>query len=233
MKERRNINRRELIDEYFPFITRIVQRMGRSLPPGLEIDDLLNSAVIGLLIAAEKYDPTRNNKFTTYATFRIKGEIIQAFRDNDMLTRKSRLLLTDFERTKRELEKKTDHVNNEIVMDEMNLNTQNRLTLRNLLNVRNVEINENDHFDYEQVDKFIDKLNTHKLINERLTKALYTLNEKERKVVIDYYFGEEKTFKQIGKDLNLTESRISQIHQSVLKKLRIRLLKIQTTERSE
>ena len=71
--------RNQIINEYLPYVKRIVNRIAVHLPATIEVDDLINVGIIGLIQAIERYDPTRDNKFITYAVFRIKGAVLSGF----------------------------------------------------------------------------------------------------------------------------------------------------------
>src|SRR5690349_15968682 len=79
-----------LIMEYAPLIRYIAQKIAIRLPSNIELDDLISSGVIGLMDAIEKYDPTRDNKFKTYAEFRIRGAILDELRAQDWVPRSIR-----------------------------------------------------------------------------------------------------------------------------------------------
>src|ERR1044071_4509992 len=80
----------KLILEYAPLIKFIAQKIAVRLPANIELDDLISSGVIGLMDAIEKYDPTRDNKFKTYAEFRIRGSILDELRAQDWVPRSVR-----------------------------------------------------------------------------------------------------------------------------------------------
>src|SRR5271170_8482491 len=80
----------KLIMEYAPLIKFIAQKIAVRLPSNIELDDLISSGVIGLMDAIEKYDPTRDNKFKTYAEFRIRGAILDELRAQDWVPRSVR-----------------------------------------------------------------------------------------------------------------------------------------------
>src|SRR6201985_1514952 len=80
----------KLIMEYAPLIRFIAQKIAVRLPSNIELDDLISSGVIGLMDAIEKYDPTRDNKFKTYAEFRIRGSILDELRAQDWVPRSIR-----------------------------------------------------------------------------------------------------------------------------------------------
>ena len=98
--------RDELITEYLPYVKRIVHRIAVHLPSTIDIDDLMNVGVIGLIQAVDRYDPSRDNKFMTYAVFRIKGAVLSELRSRDFLSRSNRRKIRDLENACMKLEQK-------------------------------------------------------------------------------------------------------------------------------
>src|ERR1044071_5648017 len=94
----------KLIMEYAPLIKFIAQKIAVRLPSNIEFDDLVSSGVIGLMDAIDKYDPTRDNKFKTYAEFRIRGAILDELRAQDWVPRSVRDKAKLLDRTMIELE---------------------------------------------------------------------------------------------------------------------------------
>ena len=98
--------RDQLITEYLPYVKRIVHRIAVHLPSTIDIDDLMNVGVIGLIQAVDRYDPSRDNKFMTYAVFRIKGAVLSELRSRDFLSRSNRRKIRDLENACLKLEQK-------------------------------------------------------------------------------------------------------------------------------
>src|SRR5471030_2761263 len=94
----------KLILEYSPLIKFIAQKIASRLPANIELDDLISSGVIGLMDAIDKYDPSRDNKFKTYAEFRIRGSILDELRAQDWVPRSVRDKAKLLDRTMVELE---------------------------------------------------------------------------------------------------------------------------------
>src|SRR5471030_2583105 len=94
----------KLILEYSPLIKFIAQKIAVRLPANIELDDLISSGVIGLMDAIDKYDPTRDNKFKTYAEFRIRGAILDELRAQDWVPRSIREKAKKIERAHMRLE---------------------------------------------------------------------------------------------------------------------------------
>ena len=80
----------KLIHEYLPYVKRIVQRIANHLPASVDVEDLMNVGVMGLIQAVDRFDPKRDNKFMTYAIFRIKGAVLSELRSRDFLSRSRR-----------------------------------------------------------------------------------------------------------------------------------------------
>src|SRR6516162_9720579 len=100
----------QLIEEYAPLIKFIAQKIAVRLPSNIELDDLISSGVIGLMDAIEKYDSTRDNKFKTYAEFRIRGAILDELRAQDWVPRSVREKAKQLEKTHIKLEQKLGRV---------------------------------------------------------------------------------------------------------------------------
>src|SRR6478736_7211703 len=96
----------QLIQEYAPLIKFIAQKIAVRLPSNIEFDDLVSSGVIGLMDAIDKYDPSRDNKFKTYAEFRIRGAILDELRAQDWVPRSVREKAKQLERAHVRLEQK-------------------------------------------------------------------------------------------------------------------------------
>lgn len=95
----------EIILEYAPLVRYIAQKIASRLPPNIELDDMISCGVIGLMDAIEKFDPTRDNKFKTYAEFRIRGAILDELRSQDWVPRSVREKAKIVEKAYAKLEK--------------------------------------------------------------------------------------------------------------------------------
>ena len=98
--------RDQLITEYLPYVKRIVHRIAVHLPSTIDIEDLMNVGVIGLIQAVDRYDPKRDNKFMTYAVFRIRGAVLSELRSRDYLSRANRRKIRELENIHLKLEQK-------------------------------------------------------------------------------------------------------------------------------
>lgn len=228
--------RNQIIMEYIPQVKRIVNRIANHLPPSVEVDDLMNAGIIGLIQAIERYDSSRDNKFLTYAIFRIKGAVLSELRSRDFLGRSVRKKLREIEKTYLKLEQRSgSEVEDEEVAGELGLDIEQFHKIKKMSSISFISFDEIGYYskeDKESVMKyFIDEetddaltLTKIKEIQDVLGRCIEKLPEKLKQVVSLYYV-DELTMKEIGKVLEITESRVSQIHSQAVFLLRKKLRK--------
>jgi RNA polymerase sigma factor for flagellar operon FliA len=226
--------RDELITEYLPYVKSIAHRMAVHLPPSVEADDLVNAGVIGLMNAIERYDSTRENKFITYALFRIRGAMLSELRSRDYLSRSNRSKIRELEKAYQDLNLKLGReVKDDEVAEKLGISLDEFYDTRKMSMMSFVSFEEIGSFSNEEKDGLMhllvdgdsdDPLGLAGLKEMRsaIADSIDQLKEKERMVVSLYYW-DELTMKEIGKVLDITESRVSQIHSSALTQLRARL----------
>jgi len=233
--------REQLIKEYLPYVKRIVQRIAVHLPSGIDLDDLISAGVIGLIEAVDRYDPSRDNKFMTYASFRIKGSILGELRSRDVLSRSNRKKVRDLEKTSLKLEQKLgrEATDNEVAA-ELKLDIDQYYHIKKLSGVSFISLEEISGFSNEEKENLKDSLTDNnaedaltltgiKEIKNETAKAIEQLPEKQ-KLVISLYYQDDLTMKEIGKVLGYTESRVSQIHSQAIFHLREKLRKEELLE---
>jgi RNA polymerase sigma factor for flagellar operon FliA len=233
-----NNEKGKLIEEYTPLIRFIAQKIAVRLPSNIELDDLVSSGVIGLMDAIEKYDPTRDNKFKTYAEFRIRGAILDELRAQDWVPRSVRDKAKLLDRTMIELEAELGRsAADEEVAQRLNMTMDEFYDLIN--QVRPVSVLSIDEAaTFSNVDKKsilnlleaakvnnpFNQLNL-KSVKDVVTKAIEDLPERQRLVLSLYYY-EDLNLKEIGKVLRVTESRVSQLHAQAISRLRAKLTQL-------
>jgi len=199
------------------------------------MDDLWSAGVIGLMDAIDKYDPKRDNKFKTYAEFRIRGAILDELRAQDWIPRSMREKAKGVERANQRLEQKLGRApkQNEVAR-EMNLTLDEYYeTLRICSSVSLISLDEVGSFSNGDRKSLLALLEaspdtnpltqlTGSELKEQLSLAIQELPEKQRMVLSLYYF-EDLNLKEIGEVLNVTESRVSQLHTQAVLKLRSKL----------
>jgi len=219
-----------LIERYLPLVKNISERLLATLPKSIELDDLTSAGVFGLIDAIDGFDVARGIKFKTYCTTRIRGSILDDLRSQDWVPRLVRLKAHKIERAFKELEnrygrKPTDFEMAEclgVALEEYH----GMLEESNPVNIFSL----NDKWEEEEDESAVCKVEVLKdqksddplrFLNQRDVFEYITrnLSEKERLVLIMYYY-EGLTMKEIGEVLDLTESRICQIHSAVLDRLK-------------
>ena len=227
--------RDQLISEYLPYVKRIVQRLAVHLPSTVDIDDLMNVGVIGLIQAVDRYDPRRDNKFMTYAIFRIKGAVLSELRARDFLSRSNRRKIRELESAYQRLEQKLGReVEDKEIAQELGIELEQVYRTKQMSSISFISLEELGVSSKDEKEKLMnfltnnedDALNLTKLkeLKEALAEAIKQLSEKER-LVISLYYLDELTMKETGKALGITESRVSQIHSQAIVHLRSKLRK--------
>src|SRR2546426_2230355 len=225
-----------LINETLPLIKHIAHRVAIRLPANVEIRDLINAGVLGLLDAIEKFEPERNVKFKTYAEVRIRGAILDSLRNLDWAPRSLRKKSKDLEKIYAGLTQKLGRpATDEEVSEAMGENIEDfhalveqlhGLTIGSFENVGDTEDSDN-YINYYPDDGTNDpyvRFQSSELTG-LLAEAIEELPEKERLVLSLYYY-EEFTMKEIGTLLGVNESRVSQLHTKATLRLRSRLAKV-------
>ncbi|MTT32254.1 FliA/WhiG family RNA polymerase sigma factor [Terrilactibacillus sp. BCM23-1] len=219
-----------LLKIYLPLVHYHVQRIILGLPNSVSRDELVSHGLFGLYDALEKFDTTRDLKFDTYASFRIRGSIIDGLRKEDWMPRSLREKNKKIEATTEMLEQKyLRSVTLEEVARACDMSTDDVAKVvsedmfANLISLD--EEYENDKGEYPVVyveDKSVPTPDHVILKNEKykmLSEDIKRLNEKEQLVITLFYY-EELTLTEIGHILELSTSRISQIHSKAIYKLR-------------
>ncbi len=226
-----------LIRLYMPLVNYHVQRISVGLPKNVNREDVKSYGLMGLYDALEKFDITRDLKFDTYASFRIRGAILDGLRKEDWLPRSLREKNKKIEAAIERLEQRfmrnvtVEEIAQEVEMTEEEVN--NAITegfFANILSIdeSNKDSDEKEGLSYSVRDKnsLTPEEHTVKVeLYDELADAIVELNDKEQ-LVVSLFYHEELTLTEIGQVLGLSTSRISQIHSKALFKLRTSLGKI-------
>ncbi len=224
--------REQLILEYAPLVKLVAGRLSMYLGYNVEYDDLVSYGIFGLIDAIDKFDCLKDVKFETYASLRIRGSILDQIRKMDWIPRTVRQRQREIDRAMHEIEVETGHpASDEELAGKLNISGDELAEWQSQLKVTNVislnefmesgsevpnEKNLASHF--ESPEEVVDKQE----LKEKLKEALDVLTEKEKKVVLLYYY-EELTLKEISFVLEVSESRVSQLHTRALAKMRDKL----------
>lgn len=224
----------KLIIEYAYLIKYVAGRLSIYFGSNVEFDDLVGYGAFGLIDAIEKFDITKGAKFETYASLRIRGSIIDSIRDLDWVPRSLRQKNKELEKVYVELENELGHSASDTdVAQKLGISMDEFYKLLNDVNVSSMmSLEEFMEQNYERgleicTDSADDKPETsleHSELKELLADSINKLPEKEKSVISFYYF-EELTLKEISAIMNVTESRISQLHTKALLRMRGKLLR--------
>lgn len=226
--------REETILKYAPLIKFISARIALRLPAHIDLNDVVNSGVLGLIDAIDKFDERKGVQFKTYAEFRIKGAILDNLRSMDWVPRSIRRTVGRLEKTYEQLEKQLNRPPSDEETAEaldVDIDTLHEMIMHasgvSLLSLE--MISPQDDSRLKLLDCLADEscssplaLLKHAEIREVIAQGIDSLDEKEKLVVSLYYY-DELTMKEISMVLQLTESRVSQIHTKAIIKLRSKL----------
>ena len=227
--------KKKIVQEYSPLVKFIAQKIAMRLPANIEVDDLWSAGVIGLMDAIDKFDPTRDNKFKTYAEFRIRGAILDELRSQDWIPRSMREKAKTIERAFQKLERKLGRPASEAeAAREMQLPIEEfREALNQCKSVTLLSIDEAGTFANGDKKSLLGVLQSSSEnsplaqlagaeMRDHVAKAIEELPEKQR-IVLSLYYYEDLNLKEIGQVLKVTESRVSQLHTQAVLRLRSKL----------
>ncbi len=223
--------REKIIIEYAGLVKIVAGRLSIYLGYNVEYDDLVGYGTFGLIDAIDKFDYDKGVKFETYASLRIRGAILDQIRKMDWIPRTLRQKQKRLDAAYQKMESLYGRVATdeeiakelEITVEELE-NWQNQTKISNLVSLDEYMEQGEGHVeshtseDFAQPQKIIEKQE----LKEILIKALEYLTEKEKKVIVLYYY-EELTLKEISAVLEVSESRVSQLHTKALQKMRQKL----------
>lgn len=227
------LDREALITECLPLVKFVAHRISSRLPAHVEVDDLIHSGILGLMDAIKKFEPDRNVKFKTYAEQRVRGAILDGLRDLDWVPRSLRRKKKDIENAYHFLEQQFGRAaSDEEVAGHLGCSLEElHKSLDELKGVTlGTFVDAGEDGEGENLISFVpdpDAEDPHITLQARevrliLKDAVDKLPTKERFVVQLYYF-DELTMKEIGTLLNITESRVSQLHTKSMLRLRGKL----------
>jgi RNA polymerase sigma factor for flagellar operon FliA len=231
--------RETFIKQYAPLVKYVAGKVAVGMPHNVEFDDLVGFGTFGLLDAIEKFDPEKNVKFKTYAVTRIRGAIFDELRSIDWVPRSVRQKTKELEETIGSLEAQLGRTatDQEIAQalgmteDEF-LKTMMRISGTSILSLNDVWFSgdENDKVSIGESIEAPSSLNPDIIVEKDeirriIIEAINELPDKEKKVLVVYYY-EDLTLKEIGQVLEVTESRVSQLHTKAILRLRAKLTNI-------
>lgn len=239
-KLNRNPKIRDLfVRQYAPLVKYVAGKVAMGMPHNVEFDDLVGFGVFGLFDAIKKFDPDKHVKFKTYAVTRIRGAIFDELRSIDWVPRSVRQKTREIEDTIHRLESSLGRsASDQEIADEMRMTTKEfqkmmlKISGTSILSLNDVWYTGDDSDKVSIVESIESpsSLNPDIIVEKDeikrvIIQAITELPEKEKKVLVLYYY-EDLTLKEIGKILEVTESRISQLHTKAIMRLRSKLTNI-------
>jgi RNA polymerase sigma factor for flagellar operon FliA len=227
--------REKLLVRYLPLVKQIAGRMLISLPKSVMLDELVSSGIMGLISAVDNYDPNMGFKFETYAASRVKGAIYDGLRELDWVPRSVRQKARRLERAMETLYKELGRApEDEEMADKMGMAIDeyhgmlDDVSVTSLLSLDEAFVNSkgdtaslSDFLEDRECRDIQDMIEL-KELKSVTVQALKDLPEQEKLVMALYYY-EEMTLKEIGMVMDISESRVSQIHTKAIMHLRNRI----------
>ncbi len=225
--------RNRLVEMYLPLVKYNGERIWARLPEGVELDDLISAGVFGLMDAIDAFDLSRGVKFETYCVPRIRGAMLDELRTMDWVPRLVRSKASKLNEAMKNLEARLGRQPNENELaQEMQISVPEleKMILDanavNLISLNKKWYETDSYKDVREIDILEDKKGedpTRRIQKNDLMRLVTKgLNRNERLIIILYYY-EEFTMKEIGATLNLSESRVSQMHSSIVQRLQSQL----------
>ena len=230
------VSERELVEQYIPLVKKVATRIFYRLPNKIEYQELVSAGILGLVDAATKFDETKNTEFKSYAEWRIKGAILDDLRSRDFISRQQRQRYKKYEQEKIALQNKLGRsVTIDELAKELNIpvseieKTYFHATVSNHSEMNeSVKYTSNDeNLDHREVfDSGVGispfKKLFYKEMREELAQAISNLPQRNQ-MIMALYYQDNMSFREIGLILDLTESRVSQLHKQSIKILREKL----------
>ena len=228
------LDRNALIRQYQPLVRRLAHHMMAKLPPSVEVDDLIQVGLIGLADALTRFESSQGVQFETFATQRIRGAMLDELRENDWMSRGSRKSQKDIESAMRRVEHRVGRTPKESeIAAELGMSLGDYQSL--LGKVRGTQLvyledmagrseDDDSYLDRHVADNEADPLNIlrdHKL-REALVAAIKLLPEREQ-YIMSMYYEQDMNLKEIAAVLEVTESRVCQLHSQSIARLRAKM----------
>jgi RNA polymerase sigma factor for flagellar operon FliA len=232
--EKGQLDRSALIKQYQPLVRRLAHYMMAKLPASVEVDDLIQVGLIGLADALSRYESAQGVQFETFATQRIRGAMLDELRGNDWMSRGSRKSQKEIETTMRRLEHRLGRspIESEIAA-EMGMSLLEYQSLLGKVRGTQLVYLEDMSRNGEEDDSFLDRhvadseadpmnmLRDHRL-RDSLVAAIKSLPEREQ-YIMSMYYEQDMNLKEIAAVLDVTESRICQLHSQSIARLRAKM----------
>jgi RNA polymerase sigma factor FliA len=225
--------RNTLIEHHMPLVRAIAERVLQTLPKSIDVDDLSSAGTFGLMDAINGFDLSRGIKFKTYCTTRIRGSILDELRSQDWVPRLVRLKAHRLDRAIRQLEGELGRAPNQheiaralgISLEELQAH-EAEANAKTIFSLSEKWDDGDEEKEMEKVEILADRKSVDPVETIQQSDALEmitsSLTKKERLIILMYYY-EGLTMREIGEIMELTESRVCQIHSNVMMRLKVQL----------
>lgn len=223
-----DFERSQLVESHLPKVRYIADRIAAKLPPSVERDDLYGAGVIGLIEAADRFDPARGIAFTTFAELRVRGAILDSLREIDWASRAARRRSREVQNAYTSIEEQLGRpATEEEVATRLKMSLRDlHETLAEMQGLTFADLNQKDgetgldilESVRDSADSPLEQYQKEEQ-REHLSQAIDKLPERERQIIALYYL-EELTLKEIGEVLGITEGRVSQLRSQAITRLR-------------
>lgn len=212
----------ELVVAYMPALRALAFRLKERLPSSIDVNDLISIGVEEMIKLATRYDKEQNNSFWGFVKKRVYGSMLDYLRSLDVMSRNNRKIIKDIDVLIDEYyQKHEEEPDDAYLAEKLNLELEKIKEVRTAYAVSYV-LPLDEQINCYSEDNTLEKLEREALL-EQVNEVLETLKEREQ-LIIQLYYYEELSLKEISTILNISESRISQIHKKLLKKIRERVV---------
>ncbi len=226
-EEKKKELKKTIIEEYITLVKIIAGKLYNYYASNIEYDDLMSYGIIGLIDAIDKFDQSKNIKFETYASIRIRGSIIDQIRNLDWIPRsirqKSKILKDANEALEAKFGREPSYIEIAKYLDKSVQEVLSLIDETTVYNVLSIEDDFNETFKIQLKDDNIESspedFTIYNDTIKELERTVGELNEREQ-LIINLYYYEGLTYKEIGEILSISESRVSQIHSKSISKMR-------------
>ncbi len=221
----------ELVTAYLPMVKVTVGRMSVNVPTYVDREDLYSAGCMGLLSAIKRYDATREAKFTTYALTRIRGAIIDELRNHDTLGRVTRDRVTRINKAEQEIRSTGGELSSEAIAKKAGLSmgefwdAEIGEQASRMIRINDSSDTDNHSFADVLANKKKSNQPGYELETSEVVDLIYDLLDEKEQLMVVLYYQEELTLKEIGRVMNVSESRVCQIHTAMTNKIRKKLEK--------
>lgn len=219
----------ELVSQYAPLVKRIAEKIKYKCPPSVELDDLVQQGIIGLLQAHKEYNPATGASFATYAHIKIRYAIYEGLRQSTGITRDISQNIKKINAIMEQMNQNNQLPQHQKVAETLGVSSEKYGLMRKEIAAHKV-LSMEDIYEHqitaesERGRPYHETLMTE--VSEQIQTLLSTLPKREQ-IILALYYNELFTFKEIADILNLTEARVSQIHQQLKTKLKSKISEIQ------